>query len=151
MSVSASTGIYYDFIPPGVPVNVDTRGRLRPAEVLCHIRSHLNVSLDQERYQSQLSTPAERKRKDIWWLAPNGENAAEVVEDIARCFLAQGVDWFNAHSDLEKAFAEIERGHDCYIKFYQATYFARYLGNERKYEEYLKQLNQEGQRIGKRT
>ncbi len=151
MSVGVWTGIYYDFIPQeGPSVDVDTKGRPYPAEVACHIRSHLQTSLDQDRYQSRLPSSAERKRKDIWWVAPNGDNIGDVVEDIARCFLTQGVRWFNSHTVLENAFSEIESGQDCYIKFYQATYFALFLGDERKYQEYLKRLDREKERIGRK-
>ncbi len=150
MSLAVLMGIYYDFIPEErPPVSVDPRGRLLPDEVYCHIRSPLLASLDQRRYQSQLLNSPERKRKDIWWIAPNGENVVQAVDDIVRSFLTRGVDWFNSHTVLTNAFAEIERGHDCYIKFYQAAYFAQFLGDERKSQEYFKRLDQERERIAR--
>ncbi len=148
MSVCVCMGVYYEFIPDeSRSVALDAKGRLCPKEYLCHSRSQLERRLNQDLYLSRLSNPAERERKDIWWVAPTGENTLEVVDDIAHSFMTQGLLWFNNHLDLENTFSEIERGHDCYIKFYQAAYFARHLGHEEKYQEYLKQLNLERERI----
>ncbi len=152
MSVGVSTGIYYDFIPEegrSPYVHVDAQGRLCPDEVACHIRSHLEITLDQQSYQSQLTNLVERRRKDIWWIAPNGENVSRVVEDIADSFMTHGIGWYIYHTDLVNAFSEIERGHDCLIKFYQAAHFARHLGYEAQYQEYLKRLERERERIGR--
>ncbi|MBI5035092.1 MAG: hypothetical protein HZB51_31595 [Chloroflexi bacterium] len=128
-------------------IGLDAKGKLRPRESICHLRSDLKASLNQERYKSQLSNPAERQRNDIWWITPNGENIVEVIEDIAHSFVSQGIEWFNFHTNLENAFSQIERGHDCYTKFYQAAYFAQHLGYEAKHQEYLKRLNQEKERM----
>ncbi len=141
MSVGVSLGVYYDFIPAEArPIEVDDKGRLVPHEYECHARSTLERRLNQNSYQSKLFTCPERKRRDIWWIDPSGENVVEVVDDITRTFSTQGLRWFNDHTDLKKAFSEIEHEHDCYIKYYRAAYLARHLGYEAKYQDYLKRM-----------
>jgi hypothetical protein len=150
MSLGISTGVYYDFIPDEThTATVDAQGRLCPPEYLCHARSQLERGLNQDRYLSTLVNRVERVRRDIWWITPTGENTAEVVDDVAHSFMTRGLAWFNAHTDLKYAFAEIERGHDCRIKYYQATHFARHLGHEVKYRMYLERLNRETERIAR--
>jgi hypothetical protein len=150
MSVVVSTGVYYDFIPDEThTVSADSQGHLCPREYLCHARYQLERGLNQDLYQSTLSTRPERDRRDIWWITPTGENTREVVDDIAHGFVTRGLRWFNEHTDLENAFHEIERGHDCYIKFYQAAHLARHLGYEAKHQAYLERLNRERERIGR--
>ncbi len=150
MSLAVSTGVYYDFIPEERPMpKMDSEGKLYPHEYMCHMRSYLEPRLDQRAYQSHLARAPERRRKDIWWIAPNGENMVQVVDDIAHSFVSEGLGWFNHHTDPQKALAEVEKEHDCYIKFYHAAYLARHLGYEQKYQEYSKRLEQERQRIGR--
>jgi len=150
MSVGAWTGVYYDFIPVDRhrPPKIDLKGRLIPDEWQCHLRSHLCRTLDQSRYTERLSNPAERVRKDIWWLERSGSNIEEVVENMVLCFMDQAAPWFQRFADLSMAFSEIEAGHDCYTKYYQAEWFAKALGLERKHKMYAELRIQEGNRIG---
>ena len=111
------------------------------------MRSHLSRSLDQSRFSDQLSNPAERVRKDIWWFERDGSNIEETVEDIALRFVDEGKPWFERYTDLSTAFADIEAGHDCYNKFYKAEYFAKQLGFEAKHKEYAAKRLHEQARI----
>jgi len=153
MSVCVWTSIYYDFIPfeGHTPPKRDSRGRLIPDEAYGHARSHLNSTLDQQTYTSSLRNAGERNRKDIWWIEPSGTNAVEVVENIALSFLDQGIQWFNFHNDLEKCFDEIEKGHNCYVKFRKAMFFAKQLGLSDKEKMYTESFHEEGRRIGRFT
>jgi hypothetical protein len=150
MSVCVWLGVYYDFIPfeGHIPPRLDEKERLVPDEAYCHMRSHLSCSLDQSRFTDQLSNPAERVRKDIWWFERDGSNIEETVEDIALRFVDEGKPWFERYTDLSKTFADIEAGHDCYSKLYKAEYFARQLGLETKHKMYAQKRLQEKVRIG---
>src|ERR1700722_14081599 len=72
---------YYPFIPRVRPGKSDDKGRILPAEYECHMRSHLGRRMPLPEGVSRLNNPAERKRKDIWWLEPDGSNADEVAID----------------------------------------------------------------------
>jgi len=150
MSVCIWTSIYYDFIPfrGHTPPKLDDKGRLSPDEAYCHMRSHLNSTLDQQIYKSQLRTPAEQRRTDIWWIERDGINAPEVVENITLAFMNEGIQWFNHHNDLEACFKEIESDRDCYQKFFHALHFATQLGNNDKKKIYSELLEEEARRIG---
>jgi len=150
MSVCAWTGVYYDFIPfeGHTPPRRDEKGRLVPDEAYCHMRSHLSRCLDQSRFTDQLSNPAERARKDIWWFERDGSNIEETVEDIALRFVSEGKPWFERYTDLSKTLADIEAERDCYKKFYKAEHFAKQLGLEAKHKMYAERRVQEKARIG---
>jgi hypothetical protein len=148
MSSGVFIGVFYDFIPfEGHSVKVDERGRLIPEEWYCHLRSHLSCTLDQSIYTKHLPNPAERKRKDIWWLEPDGSNMVEAVENTALSFVDEGKPWFEKHTDLEATLAEIEGERDCYHKYYRAKYFAEQLGFDEKYRMYAELANEEKTRI----
>ena len=148
MSVGVWTGVFYDFIPfEGQSIKVDDRGRLIPEEWYCHMRSHLSCTLDQSAYTKHLSNPAERKRKDIWWLERDGSNMIEAIENIALSFVDEGKPWFEKHTDLQDTFAGIEGEHDCYNKYYRAKYFAEQLGLDEKYMMYAELADKEKDRI----
>lgn len=151
MSVGVWTGVYYDFIPfnGNKPPNLDDKGRLIPNEAYCHMQSHLSCSLDQSRFTHKLSNPAERARTDIWWFEPDGSNMVEAVENIAVCFVDQGIAWFRRYSDLELAFADVELERDCYVKYHRASHLAKELGFEAKHEMYATLRDAERDRIEK--
>jgi hypothetical protein len=129
MSLTVSLGVFYDFIPSEKPIKVDSHGRLLPKEYECAslFRSVLLRTIDQSERTGKLSNPAERVRKDIWWVDPNGTNVGEVVPDIASSLIVQGIPWFERLSDLKTAFNEIENDRDSYAKFRAATHFAKHL------------------------
>src|SRR5687768_17705550 len=47
--------------------------------------------------------PAERTRRDIWWIEPDGSNLDAVCLDLAGSFVQQGVPWFESWRTLERA------------------------------------------------
>ena len=149
MSVVADLGIFFDFIPSRQPIRKDNLGRLLPMEYQCEIefRSQLERNIDQESSIRKLSNPAERVRKDIWWIHPDGSNVEEVVIDISRSFVEQARPWFDRLSDLTVAFAALERSKDCYSKYRQAIYFAKHLGFEERFQMYSKLLQAEEQKL----
>jgi hypothetical protein len=149
MSVCVWTGVYYDFIPftGHTPPKIDSKGRLIPDELYCHMRSHLSCTLDQRVYTKELTLPAERSRNDIWWFETDGSNMTAAVENIAQCFVGEGEQWFPRHTDLPATFASIERERDCYVKYYRAKYFARHLGLDEQYRLYADLAEKEGARI----
>jgi hypothetical protein len=138
MSVSVGVGIYYDFIPfqGNRQPRVDSKGRLRPDIVDCHRTAALPCSLDQSTYKSDLRSPAERTRTDLWWIEESGDNLADVAENIALSVLEHGVSWLKANSDIEQVFAIVETEKDCLIKYRYASYLAGYLGNLEKRNHY---------------
>jgi hypothetical protein len=74
-SVGVSLGVYYSFIPSRQPFKADKKGRSLPTEYQCHMRSRLESRLPQDDRVSVLPNPAERGRKDLWWLDPSGASA----------------------------------------------------------------------------
>jgi hypothetical protein len=70
-SVCVWLGGFYTFTHQPVWMKFDKKGRLLPTESQCHIRSHLERGLDQAARVRLLRNP-EQKRKDIWWLEPDG-------------------------------------------------------------------------------
>jgi hypothetical protein len=147
-SVVVSLGVYYSFIPSRQPLKVDRKGRCLPTEYQCHMRSHLERNLAQVDRVSVLANPAERKRKDIWWLDANGANAEEVSLDIVAAFLSAGVPWFARCTDLDVALKAIEAERDCFNKFVLATYVAGKLERMETRQKYATLAQREGRRIG---
>jgi hypothetical protein len=149
MSVGVWTGVYYDFIPCDgrTPPKRDEKGRLAPDEASCHMRSDLSCSLDQSHFTHQLSNPAEHSRTDIWWFERDGSNMVDAVENVALCFVDQGISWFQRYNDLDAAFADIELERDCYVKYYRASYLAKELGLETKHRMYAELRDVEKTRI----
>jgi hypothetical protein len=117
-------GVYYPFIPRVRPGKSDDKGRILPAEYECHMRSHLERRTPLPEGVSRLSNSAERKRKNIWWLEPDGSNADEVANDIAAGVAEVAVPWFREFSDLSHSLSVIEAGRDCSNKFLLAYHLA---------------------------
>lgn len=130
-SVCVWLGVFYEFFPQRIPedLKIDNSGRLLPAEGLCQMRSHLDRQLDQQALIQSLRNPAERRRRDIWWLEANGENSEEVAKDIANVLSTEGLPWFQQCSDLPSVLALIEQERDCYNKYFRALHIARFVGD----------------------
>jgi hypothetical protein len=92
-SVGVWLGVFFTFTPRPTGMRVDDQGRLRPAEHICHMRSELVSGVDQSSSTRHLFNPAERERKDIWWVEPDGSNADDVARDVSRSLLSQGLPW----------------------------------------------------------
>jgi len=165
MSIVVNLGVYYDFIPEEFPEHIENRikknkvGRLIPKEYECHARASLLCTLDQSNLKKNLSNPAETKRRDIWWVKPDGSNVEEVVTNIKDSFLngnvtsfgpynedisLSGVEWFRKLSDLEYVFNAFEDRQD----YYKAAFFAKHFGCKDKLKEYGENFLEEAKKIG---
>ncbi|MEE6452635.1 DUF4304 domain-containing protein [Gottfriedia acidiceleris] len=149
MSIHVEMGIYYDFVPPlNSEINIGNNGELLPKYYQCHFQKSLNCNLNQSNYTNHLDNPAERERKDIWWIETDGLNVEEVIVDIKQSFLKNGLEWLRELTNVNTAFTEIEKGHDSYNKFYKARYFAEHLNEKEKLQMYTQLMEQERKRIG---
>ncbi len=108
----------------------------------------IETTAEQKGLKASLS-PVERKRKDIWWIAPDGSNSESVIEDMKASFLGQALPWFNRFTDLQQAFREIEKGHNCLDKYYKASHLAGGIGNAAKQQQYEQLYQKERERIRK--
>ncbi|WP_341201449.1 DUF4304 domain-containing protein [Planomicrobium okeanokoites] len=148
MSIHVDLGIYYNFIPViSDRIKIEEDGRIFPKSHQCHLQGELLSTLDQMKYMSNLSNPAEQKRKDLWWIEPDGSNVEEVIENVKQSFLTDGINWFRKNTDIEQAFMEIEKEHDCLEKYYKAKFFAAHLNLESKFKEYDQLFRQEQKRV----
>lgn len=137
-SLTVWLGVYFPFIPepPAESLKHDANGEPRPAEHHCHMRTHLERRIRQASLLRSLPNRAERKRRDVWWISPGGEEADDVAADIASVLLKRGLPWFDQASDLKSALREIERERDCLQKFFRAHHVARTLGDEERAEKF---------------
>lgn len=149
-SVGVWLGIFYMFMPELRPdgLKTDKNGRLMPAEAMCHMRTHLETRIDQGGLTRKFPNPAERRRRDIWWVDPDGGNAYEVAQDIAGVFTARGLPWLDKHSDPRSALAEICTERDCYHKYYRVLHLARFVGDQAVERKYSALEEKERLRIG---
>lgn len=151
MSLTVTLGIYYEFIPTlDDGIKVGTKGELLPKYHQCHLWKELNCKLDQSKYKKHLENPAERERNDIWWVETDGSNIEEVLTDINKSFLDDGLPWIKKFTNLDVAFEEIEKEVDSYNKFYKAKFFAKHLNKMNQYEEYFHLFEKELIRLGER-
>ena len=148
-SVGVHLGIHYTFIPPLPTVETDDEGRLRPKEFECHRRGHLERRLEGAPRKT-LSNPAERERKDLWWVEPDGSDADAVARDIAEQMHGTGHPWYEAGTDPAQALSEVEAGHDCLSKFVCARYLALELRRVETERKWRALAEQEALRIGQR-
>ena len=147
-SVGVWLGVFFTFAPRPSRLTIDDQGRPRPAEYLCHMRTHLAIDVDQSRRTAHLRNPAERKRTDIWWVQPDGANADEVASDIAESLRHHGLPWYASASNVERALEVGEAQHDCFTKFSKAAFLARRLGDEERFLKYDALAEAEARRIG---
>ena len=146
-SVNVSLGTYFPFIARKDGIKVDADGRLLPAEYQCQMRSHLECGLEYPEKRQSLSNPAERSRKDLWWIDPDGSNAIEVAADIAAALQQFGLPWFDRQSDLRLALAEVEEQQDCFTKHDTAAFLAREIGDKAHLKTYAAKAEAEALRI----
>lgn len=90
-SLTAELGIFYLDFPNTPSVEADDDGLPIPKDVHCHTRYGLDNIADQIAVRSQSMSEIERRRRDIWWVEPDGSNAVAVVEDIRQSILEYGV------------------------------------------------------------
>jgi len=157
-SIYCFLGIYYTFLAePNFLPKIDKDGRIIPEEWRGHVRNILVLeNLDQTFATKMLHYPSEGKRKDAWFIKPDGSNIEAAIEDIKSAFLNQGMKWFNDFTNLEYAFKCIDflasdhmildhitedgiivytpRGH--INGKYAARNFAKYMNYQDRYEVY---------------
>ncbi len=147
-SVGVWLGVHFTFGPPPRPIKVDKQQRLRPKEHECHMRSHLDCSLDQGHRVRHFQKGAERDRTDLWWVEPDGSNADEVARSIGESVSGQALPWFDKASDLESALGMVEDMRDCFNKFTKATLIAKQLGDDARWKKYDALAEATARRIG---
>jgi hypothetical protein len=147
-SVCGWLGVYFTFIPRHPRVKLDKLGRPLPEECMGHMRSHLERGIDQTGSMKGIISAIERRRKDIWWVDPEGGNADEVAGDIAKALCEQGLPWFRKISNLETALSLVEQTHDCFSKYTLAAHLARRLGYDDTWHYYDTLAEKEAIRIG---
>jgi hypothetical protein len=145
-SIGVWLAAYYPFAAT-FPVESDEDGRPLPAEYEGHMRSHLDCGLDQSTRLRPLANRAERARRDIWWVEPDGCNADEVARDVAAALGEHGLPWFAQVSDLQTAISMVEAERDCLMKFQRAAALAREIGDRQRLQKYLNLAEAESQRL----
>jgi hypothetical protein len=147
-SICVWLGVFFAFAPRLPGIKIDEKGRLRPPEHACHMRSHLQCDIDQSSWIQHLKNPAERRRKDIWWIQPDAENADQVAGDIAKSLITEGLPWFARASDLDLALEMADAQRDCFIKFVRVALIAKRLGYEERWKKYDALAENEARQIG---
>lgn len=118
MSVFVECGIYYPFLNNGdFDVKIDNNGESLPRAHHCYLRLSLDSTLDQSAYTQTLKNQAERSRKDLWWIEPDGSNVDDVVMNIRDVVLNQAIPWFEKYVDWSLVVAEFE--HNYSFSFFQ--------------------------------
>jgi hypothetical protein len=147
-SVCVWLGVYFAFAPRQSEIKIDDKGRLRPKKYCCQMRNHLVCGVDQSKWVQHLGNPAERTRKDIWWVQPSGENVAEVARDIAKSLQNDGLPWYARVSNLENALELVESERDCFRKFAKLVLLAGRLGDDERRRKYEALAEAAARRIG---
>ncbi|WP_342041933.1 hypothetical protein [Bacillus sp. OTU2372] len=148
MSLQVDLGIYYDLIPTeDDEIKKGTNDQLLPKFHQCHLQEQLYCNLDQSNYINHLDNPAEKNRNDIWWVQPDGSNIEEVILEVSKSFMIDGLNWYKTNTNLEIAFSNIEKQHNGYHKYYKAKYFAQHLRDHSKLQMYNHLFEQEKKRI----
>lgn len=110
VSLTVYLGIYYTYLPHIRDAKMGENGLLYPKENECNRRSQINCSYDQFKYTEFADCNiSEKKRRDIWWIEPDGSNLCEVVNDINNGFLNYAVKWFKEKSNKELTMQEAKR------------------------------------------
>ncbi len=135
-------------MPNPSEIKSDTNGNKLPKEYECHMRSHLEKSINQKSLEKTLLNKAERKRRDIWWIEVDGSNSIEVAKDIVNSFITKGIEWYNKCGDLESALQLVEQEDDCFVKYVRAAYIAKQGNNLLKYNKFRMLAEEEGKKIG---
>jgi hypothetical protein len=155
-SVNVLLGVFYRFFPQRpshvtaskVTLQTDRQGRPQPAEDVCHMRAHLECGLDQSERTLDAENPAERKRRDLWWVDPDEANADEVASDIAISLFEHGIPWYERVSNLNEALALVEIERDSFSKYSRAFFLAREVGDQAREQRFGELARSEARRIG---
>ncbi len=155
-SVIVLLGVFYRFFPQVPPhvsaskviLQTDHQGRPQPAADVCHMCAHLECGLDQSKRTQDSPNRAEQKRRDIWWVDPDGANADEVASDIAISLFEYGIPWYERVSNLNEALALVEIERDSFSKYSRAFFFAREVGDQAREQRFGELARSEARRIG---
>jgi hypothetical protein len=147
-SVGVSLGVYYTSMPTQIAAAQEA-GRALPDEPLCHVRGTLQRALAQRDRIATLKNAAERERRDLWWVDPEGSNADEVAADIAAQLVARGLPWLARWGDPASALAAAEAERDCLVKHVLAAHLARRAGDAAAAERHRARAESEGAAIGR--
>jgi hypothetical protein len=108
-SLTVSLGIYYTYLFHIKEAKEGENGLLYPKDSECNRRARLTCSYDQFKYTENVDcNSSEKKRRDIWWIQPDGSNINEVINDINHRFLNYAVKWFEDKRNKELALQEAE-------------------------------------------
>lgn len=110
-SLVVEAGMYFHECIQG-KIRTNKRGDLEPQEYECQRRLQLEGDYRNEK-QKSLGNEAEQKRRDIWWIEPDGSNLEEVVKDIVVQIQRQGLPWLQQCSTYEKALMTVLGDFDC--------------------------------------
>ncbi len=89
--------------------------RVRPTEPPehgCHARLHLEKRIQQPEYP----------RSGIWYIAPDGSNLVDVVDDAMRVIVDVGLPWLEKFTSLPYALAEYQQPRDVGRKEYVCAF-----------------------------
>ncbi|OGX79083.1 hypothetical protein A6395_08790 [Exiguobacterium sp. SH31] len=112
MSVFVECGIYYPFLNTGdFDVKIGKKGESLPRVHHCYLRLSLDSTLDQSAYTQTLKNQAERSRKDLWWIEPDGSNVDDVVMNIRDVVLNQAIPWFEKYVDWSLVMEQFKNNH----------------------------------------
>jgi len=131
-SLNAMVGIYFNFIPP--IWNENSRKEKFPTYDDCQ----LQMELCSQKWEQD----------NIWWFCSDGQNMEDVIYDIKNTFMLTGLPWLKKYSNMERAFKKIEGEVNSYHKFYKAKFFAQYLNQMDKYEQYDRLFEIEATKFG---
>lgn len=116
-SLTVNLGIYFTYLPHISEAKKDERGLFLPKEFECNRRAQLTCSYNQLKYTEYVEcNSSEKKRRDIWWVQPDGSNIYEVIHDINKQYLEHAVDWFCEKSDKELTLQEARDLNDFIIE-----------------------------------
>jgi len=147
-SIVVSLGLFFTFAPRPPRLSEDAKGRPRPEEYQAHMRAPLECGLDQSALLAGLPNPAERRRRDIWWVDPSGACAHEVALDVSARLANRGLPWLQEVSNPHLALKAVEADHDSFLKFSKAAFLAKHIGDRESWERYDGLAEAEARRIG---
>ena len=140
---------FTDYFDDSIPINLRKNSAFFPvAHGLHHGIVENLCGLDQTELTVDLDNPANRIRKDLWWI-DDSTDVEVVVNDIKKSILRYSLPYFGKFKRGDDFIEEVEKQRDCYVKFRNAYYLCQALGEEDKTKEYYEKYKAEAVRIGK--
>lgn len=92
ISITSSINIYYINFPDNKECKkISKTGKRLPDETECHYRFSLEKINQQENIIKNIKHPIDKKRRDVWWIEPNGNNIESVMSDIIQAIKTQAL------------------------------------------------------------